>query len=217
MSLFCQIGSSPLLCGRMKDEDKKRTIQAYDAQAASFSEKFTAMSAARAPYLDRFFEVLPGKRVIDIGAGDGSASAYLEEKGAEVVAIDLSEAMVDIMKSRGLDAHLMDMEHMDFPRGSFDGVLALCSLMNLPKADMKPVIERIADMLSRGGVFGSFITKGEGEGMEKDPRYEGVERWFSWYSFDEFKEMLSPYFEILVMEDSPTPARAWIYTLAKKK
>lgn len=217
MSLFCQIHRPPLSCPGMKEEDKQRTIDAYNRSAHEFSAKFTKYNEARAVYLDRFLAEFSGSRILDVGAGDGSPALYLKEKGRDVVCIDLSEEMVKIMESRGLDARLMDMERIDFPAESFDGVLALSSLMNLPKADFVKVIARISDLLAPGGVFASFITRGEGEGMEVDARYGGTERWFSYYSFDELKEILAPYFDVLVMEDASTPARPWIFTLAKKK
>ena len=207
----------------MKESYKQATIDTYNRQAGAFSEKFTAMSAKRAVYLDRFLAVLSGQRVLDIGAGDGAPAIYLSEKGCSLVCVDLSEAMVEIMKSRGLDARLMDMEKLDFGEREFDGVLALSSLMNLPKEDLAPVISSISRMLKQGGVFGSFITKGEGEGMEMDERYGALpagrqgERWFSHYSFVELEEIFTPHFEILVMEDSPTPARNWIFTLCRKR
>ena len=200
----------------MKDVDKQQTIDTYNAQAKAFSDKFTAMSGSRAAYLDRFMAELPGKTILDVGAGDGAPAQYLVEKGHSVVCIDLSEAMVDLMKARGLDARVMDLEHMDFADESFDGVLALSSLMNIPKADMPKVIENISRMLKPGGIFASFITKGEGEGMEPDARYDGV-RWFSHYSFDELKALLLPWFDVLSIEDAPTPARPWIFTLCKKR
>lgn len=200
----------------MKETDKQETIATYNTQAAAFSEKFTAMSAKRAVYLDRFLVALPGKRVLDVGAGDGAPAVYLQEKGCKVVCVDLSEAMVQIMKSKGLDARLMDMEKMDFADAEFDGILALSSLMNLPKEDLKPVVENIARMLKPGGIFGSFITKGEGEGMEPDERYGGT-RWFSHYSFEELKAIFEPLFEVVIMEDAATPARPWIFTLCRKR
>lgn len=43
-------------------------------------------------------------RVLDVGAGSGCHSIILKEKGLEVVAIDISELSVEVMKERGIDA-----------------------------------------------------------------------------------------------------------------
>lgn len=43
-------------------------------------------------------------RVLDVGAGSGCHSIVLKERGHEVVAIDISQLSVDVMKERGIDA-----------------------------------------------------------------------------------------------------------------
>ena len=43
-------------------------------------------------------------RVLDVGAGSGCHSIILKEKGLEVVAIDISELSVEVMKEREIDA-----------------------------------------------------------------------------------------------------------------
>ena len=43
-------------------------------------------------------------RVLDVGAGSGCHSVVLKERGHDVVAIDISELSIEVMKERGLDA-----------------------------------------------------------------------------------------------------------------
>lgn len=43
-------------------------------------------------------------RVLDVGAGSGCHSIVLKERGLDVVAIDISQYSVDVMKQRGIDA-----------------------------------------------------------------------------------------------------------------
>ena len=43
-------------------------------------------------------------RILDVGAGSGCHSAELKERGHEVVAIDISELSVSVMRERGIDA-----------------------------------------------------------------------------------------------------------------
>lgn len=43
-------------------------------------------------------------RVLDVGAGSGCHSAVLMERGLDVVAIDISELSIEVMKERGVDA-----------------------------------------------------------------------------------------------------------------
>ena len=43
-------------------------------------------------------------RVLDVGAGSGCHSVILKERGFDVVAIDISQLSVDVMKERGVNA-----------------------------------------------------------------------------------------------------------------
>ena len=43
-------------------------------------------------------------RVLDVGAGSGCHSVVLKERGLDVVAIDISQLSVDVMKERGINA-----------------------------------------------------------------------------------------------------------------
>ena len=43
-------------------------------------------------------------RVLDVGAGSGCHSIILKDRGFDVVAIDISQLSVDVMKERGVDA-----------------------------------------------------------------------------------------------------------------
>lgn len=43
-------------------------------------------------------------RVLDVGAGSGCHSIILKEHGLDVVAIDISELSIEVMKERGIDA-----------------------------------------------------------------------------------------------------------------
>ena len=43
-------------------------------------------------------------RVLDVGAGSGCHSVILKEQGLDVVAIDISELSIEVMRERGIDA-----------------------------------------------------------------------------------------------------------------
>lgn len=61
-------------------------------------------------------------RVLDVGAGSGCHSAVLMERGLEVVAIDISELSVEVMKQRGIDARLINFFDEKFTE-KFDTIL----------------------------------------------------------------------------------------------
>jgi cyclopropane fatty-acyl-phospholipid synthase-like methyltransferase len=61
-------------------------------------------------------------RVLDVGAGSGCHSLELKKKGLEVVAIDISEPSVEVMKERGLDARIINFFDKTFDE-KFDTIL----------------------------------------------------------------------------------------------
>jgi SAM-dependent methyltransferase len=63
-------------------------------------------------------------RVLDIGAGSGLHSLFLESEGRRVTALDINPDAVDIMIERGLsDVRCVDV--LDFEGGPFDTLLML--------------------------------------------------------------------------------------------
>src|SRR5690348_11795635 len=104
---------------------------AYDARA-SWRDGLTREPwklAERQAFGDR---LAPGARLLEIGAGPGHDSTYFQDEGFAVVAADLSPAMVEICRSKGIEAHVMDFLHLDFPDGSFDAVFAMNCLLHVP-------------------------------------------------------------------------------------
>jgi ubiquinone/menaquinone biosynthesis C-methylase UbiE len=78
---------------------------------------------------------LRGRRVLDIGCGDGSYSISACKQGARVVGVDLSASMLEIARHRGQDCRraiewcLSSAEALPFDSATFDlviGVTALC-------------------------------------------------------------------------------------------
>ncbi|MEO1889811.1 MAG: class I SAM-dependent methyltransferase [Cycloclasticus sp.] len=69
-------------------------------------------------------------KVLDVGAGAGSHSLYLQEKGVDVTAIDVSPNSVDVMKKRGIkNVELIDF--YDYQGDSFDTLLFLMNGIGL--------------------------------------------------------------------------------------
>lgn len=65
-------------------------------------------------------------RVLDIGAGAGRHSLWLQSRGFEVHAIDISPLAVEVMKTRGIkNVHLMPLQRLNFPDCYFDSVLLM--------------------------------------------------------------------------------------------
>ncbi|SEG80088.1 Methyltransferase domain-containing protein [Nonomuraea solani] len=173
---------------------------AYDdgAERRDASGKAAWKLAEREAFLSR----LRGhecERLLEIGAGTGQDSAYFQENGREVVAVDLSPAMVALCREKGLDARVMDFLSLDFPSGSFDAVYAVNCLLHVPNRDLPAVLDEVHRLLRPGGLFflgvyggGKLTGEGPFEGDDHRPP-----RFFSFRTDDELKGYARGNFEIV--------------------
>ncbi|SEM96485.1 Mg-protoporphyrin IX methyltransferase [Loktanella fryxellensis] len=90
---------------------------------------------------------LTGCRVLDAGCGTGAASVALAERGATVVGVDISPALIDIA-ARRMPAHLADRitwvagDMLDDVDGTFDHAIAMDSMIYYTAADIAQVLSR---------------------------------------------------------------------------
>lgn len=85
-------------------------------------------------------------RVLDIGAGVGSHSLWLQSMGHEVVSLDMSPGLIEVMEKRGIQqpAHV---DFWEFPPDSFDTILLMMNGIGLV-GDLKG-LNRFLQMLSQ--------------------------------------------------------------------
>lgn len=96
-----------------------------------------------------------GRRVLDVGCGDGELAIALWCRGAQVVGIDASTAMIAAARRRarreGADVPFLvaAAQGLPFPQHSFDRVVAITILCFIP--DAAPVFREMARILKPGG------------------------------------------------------------------
>jgi SAM-dependent methyltransferase len=99
--------------------------------------------------LEAVAEARPG-RVLEVGCGQGWASEWIkDELGADLVAVDQSERMVELTRRRGVDAHVGDVQDLAFEDESFDAALAAWMLYHVP--DLDRGLSELARVLRPGG------------------------------------------------------------------
>ena len=102
---------------------------------------------------DRLLDGLPadltGRRILDAGCGTGQLTEILATRGAEVVAIDISPALINIARAR-LPATLKAQvafrtgDMLREPDGPFDHVFAMDSLIYYDAAHMRDAVKTFA-------------------------------------------------------------------------
>ncbi len=103
----------------------------------------------QAAIMEKLPEDLRGARILDAGCGTGVLSRMLDERGAEVVGVDISEKLIEVAKDRSnlnknIEYFAGDMKEQSF--GNFDYIIAMDSLIHYSTED---VISSIADFSSR--------------------------------------------------------------------
>ena len=103
----------------------------------------------QAAIIEKLPKDLRGARILDAGCGTGVLSRMLDERGAEVVGVDISEKLIEVAKDRSnlnknIEYFAGDMKEQSF--GNFDYIIAMDSLIHYSTED---VISSIADFSSR--------------------------------------------------------------------
>jgi SAM-dependent methyltransferase len=90
------------------------------------------------------------RRVLEVGGGEGElAERIRDELGTDVIGIDQSERMVEIQRSKGIDARVGDVQELPFADGEFDVAVAAWMLYHVP--DLDRGLAEIARVLKPGG------------------------------------------------------------------
>jgi ubiquinone/menaquinone biosynthesis C-methylase UbiE len=92
------------------------------------------------------------RRMLEVGGGEGElAERIVRELHADVIGIDQSEAMVEVQRSKGIDARVGDVQQLPFADGEFDAALAAWMLYHVPELDRG--LAELARVLKPGGVL----------------------------------------------------------------
>jgi SAM-dependent methyltransferase len=150
--------------------------------------------------VQRFLDLLRERNatsLLEVGAGTGHDSLYFQEQGLRVLCTDLSPAMVEFCRAKGLDARVADFLGLGVPPASFDAVYALNCLLHVPTPDLAHVLEVIEEVLVPGGLLYVGTWGGDDEeGPVRDDRFP-VPRFFAFRSDERMREALAERFHVL--------------------
>jgi SAM-dependent methyltransferase len=110
------------------------------------------------PALKRMVGEVEGEKVLDVGCGEGCFSRFFAKAGAEVIGIDLSDALIKAAVEEeerhplGVKYFVADAAHLDVLESeSFDVVFSYMALMDI--RDYEGAISEAARVLKKGGRF----------------------------------------------------------------
>lgn len=169
--------------------------QAYDCKVNEREAKDVA--SWKKQERERFLAKLQAEdktTLLEVGAGTGNHGLFFQEQGLDVTCTDLSPAMVEACRRKGLKARVVDFLSLDFV-DPFDAVFAMNALLHVPKIEFLNVLSTIHHVLRPGGLF--YLGQYGGtsfEGIWPDDHY-APKRFFAYYTDEDIKKLVSTVFE----------------------
>ncbi|MBF6591232.1 MAG: class I SAM-dependent methyltransferase, partial [Ktedonobacterales bacterium] len=179
--------------------------------------------------LEEYLRFVP---VVDAGCGPGRDARALAAHGLPVLAVDLSQGMLDEALERtarrlphgAVRYALMDLRRLELPDASCRGVWCSASLPHLPRRAAPRAVGELARVARAGAPVAVFLKRREGEEVECFVPYqyqEAGKRFFAYYTEDEARRLLTEagleVLEVASVPDAGAPANPWWLSLLARK
>ncbi len=143
--------------------------------------------------------------VLDAGCGPGRDARALAAQGFPVLAVDLSQGMLDEARERtarrlprgSIHYALMDLRRLDLPDASCRGVWCSASLLHLPRRTAPRAVAELARVARPGAPFTVFLKSRPADDMAEQflpypvqGEQGDARRFFTYYTADEARQLL---------------------------
>ena len=182
----------------MLTEKEKLVSEWYDQNGELWAQqrKKTSEPSFWAQEYKYFVELRePRGSLLEIGSGSGREAREWIRMGYEYSGIDTSSVLINIARQTEPAGHYFhsSVYEMPFAPRSFDAFSSWALMPHIPKERIGVALDAIHKVLKTGAL--GFIAMREGEGERQEPE---TGRWFSYYSQDEFEEVLKAHgFEVI--------------------
>ena len=147
---------------------------------------------------DAVVETRP-QRVLEVGGGPGELAARLgDELGTPVTMLDVSPRMVKLARTRGVDAHVGDVQELPFDDRSFDCAVAAWMLFHVP--DLDRGLSELARVLRPGGRLVAVTNAEHHLGELRE--LAGSAAWERVFTRENGAELLEPHFTSVERRDA---------------
>ena len=114
----------------------------------------------------------PGMRLLDLACGPGHSTAAAHARGAEVLGIDITPAMVEAARRRFPDSRFMVGDMLNPPRGPWDAITCRLGAHHVDDS----WVEAAWRVLTPGGRI-AIAELGPADGMSQDNGMRPPSRW----------------------------------------
>lgn len=180
------------------DDPKTLVRSSYDTIAPQYLDFISRLPSPNIQYVDKLLSSLPSpaeSSILELGCGNGiPVTKHHADRVKHITANDISAAQLDIAKvklehAQNIDYVHADMTELDFRKGQFDGVLALYSLIHLPREEQPAMVRKIHSWLAKGGILLCNFDKDEDPGTIMDD-WLGTRMFKSGFAIEESKKMI---------------------------
>jgi len=152
-----QFGGGPRLPVDIRQAHHDPVRRSYDTVAEEYTTRLRDELAGKP--LDRALlaslleQTEPGSVIADLGCGPGHVAAWLAEKGARTVGIDLSDGMVEAGRRQfpRVEFRQGDLLNLPAENGEFGSAIAFYTIIHLDPGDLRRAFDEMARILRPAG------------------------------------------------------------------
>jgi SAM-dependent methyltransferase len=174
---------------------EKQTWQYYERYATEYTARRTEDFYFWKPEIEKFHNLLPSGKILEIGSGGGHEAKQLIKIGYDYTGIDVSINLLRIAKNENPTGTFLNRSvyEIDLPSKSFDGFWTAATLLHIPKTRIYEALSNIHFLLKPGAI--GFISLGKGNTEEIE---ESTGRYIAFYQLNEFRKILAEsHFKVL--------------------
>jgi SAM-dependent methyltransferase len=171
-------------------DNEEITNESYNSTAESWASSHWTLKFWGDNF-DRFYELLPQGRLLEIGCGAGRDAKDLIAHGYDYLGTDISaNLLIQARKNNpGAVFETASVYDLDF-KNSFDGFWCAATLVHIPRDRIDEALKSIKKNIKAGGIGFISVKEGRGELLEQRGELNSAKFYFVFWKNDEFKEVL---------------------------